>query len=113
MQPDKAPADSLFICLAIATYRRPQALREVLGSLRALELPSNCRVHLLVVDNDPGRSGETIFRECGKAAAFPASYLVEPERGIPHARNRCLAEATRLEADALVFIDDDETPAPQ
>src|SRR6185295_8527849 len=107
----RAAARSLFICLAIATHRRPRPLAEVLATLGSIDLPAGCRFHLVVTDNDPRRSGETVFRTFAETAAIPASYIVEEQPGIPHARNRCLSEAARLDADLLVFIDDDETPA--
>src|SRR5690349_17810399 len=114
MPGDKPPilARPLLVCLAIATHRRPRALAEALGALLSIEIPTDCRLHVIVTDNDPARSGETIFRSFAGKATMPASYIVEPLAGIPHARNRCLSEAQGLDADLLVFIDDDETPSP-
>jgi succinoglycan biosynthesis protein ExoM len=108
----RASARPLFVCLAIATHRRPRPLAEVLAAVLSIEIPPDCRLHIVVTDNDPGRSGETIFKSFSAKATMPVSYVVEPQPGIPHARNRCLREAERLDADLLVFIDDDETPAP-
>src|SRR6478735_3338176 len=106
-------AGPLSVCLAVATFRRPQPLSEALDAFLAVERPAECGLHVLVVDNDPDRSAEAVFCAFAKKAGLPATYLVEAERGIPHARNRCLAEASRLMADILVFIDDDETPSRQ
>jgi len=39
-------------------------------------------------------------------------YVHEPKRGIPFARNACVRTALAAEAEAVAFIDDDETPAP-
>ena len=103
----------LVICVAIVTYRRANALRELLEGLLAIERPANCSLHILIVDNDPDGSAEAVFRGFVQRATGPASYLVEPQRGIPFARNRSVAEAVRVNADALVFIDDDELPSPQ
>jgi succinoglycan biosynthesis protein ExoM len=41
----------------------------------------------------------------------PLDYVVEPRRGIPFARNRCVVTA-RPGADWIGFIDDDEEPSP-
>ena len=103
----------LSVCLAVATYRRPKPLAEALNAFLTVERPADCGLHVVVVDNDPDRSAEAAFRAFAEKARLPATYLVEAERGIPHARNRCLAEAGKLMADILVFIDDDETPSPQ
>jgi len=105
--------DYLVVCVAIVTYRRANPLREVLEALLTIERPANCGLHILIVDNDPNRSAEEVVRGFSQTAPWPTGYLVEPRRGIPFARNRCLAKAEGVNADALVFIDDDELPSPQ
>ncbi len=42
---------------------------------------------------------------------WPLDYAIEPRRGIPFARNRCV-QLARPAADWIGFIDDDEEPAP-
>jgi glycosyltransferase involved in cell wall biosynthesis len=110
---NRSVTDDLVVCVAIVTYRRANALREVLGALLTIERPANCSLHILIVDNDPNRSAEAVVKGFSQNATWPTDYLVEPRRGIPFARNRCLAEAVGVNADALVFIDDDELPSPQ
>ena len=63
----------------------------------------------MVVDNDSARSAADI---CDAVSLpWPAKYVVEPRRGIAQARNRAIREAENF--DFLVFIDDDEVPAPR
>jgi succinoglycan biosynthesis protein ExoM len=99
------------LVVGVPTYRRPDELATLLPMLvaQAADLPGR-RVHVLVVDNDPG----------GSAAAVVASldddrvrYVVEPVPGIAAVRNRILDLATdELDAALVAMIDDDERPAP-
>jgi glycosyltransferase involved in cell wall biosynthesis len=93
--------------VAMLTYKRPDdlpaAVQAVAGQLDDADVDAS----LLVVDNDP------------EASALPAAadhdptrvrFVHEPEPGIAAGRNRALDESG--DADALVFIDDDERPQP-
>jgi len=63
-------------------------------------------IEIVVVDNDPSGSAKEI---CERSAnLFPLRYVVEPARGVVHARNRALAEAGLV--DFIAFLDDDEVP---
>lgn len=98
--------------ICIATFRRPAGLRALLQSLNALEFRTmRPEVSLVIVDNDPENPAS---RELGDVAAlsrWPATYVMEPTRGIVAARNRALAEAPP-DTDFIVFVDDDETVVP-
>ncbi|MDS2171575.1 glycosyltransferase [Nesterenkonia sp. CL21] len=95
--------DRLWIC--VCTYRRNDLLAELLTSLQAQRAPQ--RPHLLVVDNDPdGGSEETVRR------LWPgARWVHQPRPGIAAARNAAL-DALPDDADAVVFLDDDERAHP-
>jgi glycosyltransferase involved in cell wall biosynthesis len=94
----------------VLTFRRPDLLAALLDCFSRIVPPSNCRVRLLVVDNDARASAMPTF--AAWSDRLPAArYVVEPRLGIPVARNRALDEALACGADALCFIDDDETPA--
>ncbi len=65
------------------------------------------QIQIVVVDNDELASAEEV---CGKVSIpWPIKYVVEPRRGITHARNRAIAEASSM--DFVAFIDDDEVPS--
>ena len=93
------------VVVGLATFRRPhdlaRALPAILAQVQGLE---GARARLVVVDNDPGASA----REQVEGSSPFVTYVHEPRPGISAARNRCITEAG--EADALVFIDDDEVP---
>lgn len=88
-------------------------LRQLLERLDGLLLTrSQPALQIVVVDNDPGRSGEQACMHAREALRWPLRYLCEPRRGIPFVRNTALA-AVVDECDFVVFIDDDEVPEPQ
>jgi GT2 family glycosyltransferase len=91
--------------IAIATYRRPTGLQQLLDSLEAGI--GSMSAEILVVDNDPEESARSV------AVAHPLRpvYLEEPEPGIAAARNRALEYFTDRHA-AIIFVDDDEWVTP-
>lgn len=95
--------DRLWVC--VCTFRRNDLLAELLESLHAQRAPRPPR--LLVVDNDPdGGSEETVRR------LWPqARWVHQPRPGIAAARNAAL-ESLPEDADAVVFLDDDERAHP-
>lgn len=103
--------DPRSIVVAVLTYRRPDLLAALLRSYSRVVIPFDCRVQFLVVDNDAHATALSTFTGWVDRPSA-ARYVVEPRLGIPVARNRALDEALAVGADALCFIDDDETPAP-
>jgi GT2 family glycosyltransferase len=100
------------VAVCLITFRRPSGLRAALTSLAAQVFdgePPDLRV--VVVDNDEAGSARAVCDELRPTSPWPLIYDVEPRRGIPHARNRCVALA-RPEADWIGFLDDDEEAAP-
>ena len=103
------------VAICIATHRRPDGLRRLLQALEQLEFratapPSVC---VIVVDNDPSLAAG--LRVCEEIHGFrwQLEAVREERKGISFARNRALRRALELEVDAIVFIDDDEVPAPE
>jgi succinoglycan biosynthesis protein ExoM len=94
--------------IVIPSYRRPELLaRSVRGCLaqRGVEFS----FEIVVVDNDPAGSAEPIVREIAATASARIRYVNERRPGISHARNTGVAAAA---GRYLVFLDDDEEPAP-
>ncbi len=98
------------VAVCALTMQRPDGLASLLDGLSALEVdPSEIEVHVVIVDNDAaGRAGPLVAARAG--FPWPLVYEVEPERGIPIARNRAARAADG--ADFVAFIDDDEVPDP-
>ena len=100
------------VVLCVITLHRPVGLARCLHAIAALELPEEEAVDLrvVVVDNDVGCSGRRVVEQV--TCPWPVDYLVEPDRGIPRARNRAVAAAAAAGADLVGFVDDDEAPEP-
>lgn len=103
--------DSVTVTVVVPSYRRPaelaRALPALVGQVRELGSDPAIVATVLVVDNDAEGGAAGVIREL---ASSLVGYVVEPTPGIAAARNRGLDEAAG--ADALVFIDDDESPRP-
>lgn len=95
----------VFVC----TYRRQQKLKECIESIIAQKLESSIALRIVVVDNDKDQTGRQIVELLGAKSGIPIVYLWEPQRGISHARNKCL---DAIKAKYFCFIDDDEIAAP-
>ncbi|MCW3492780.1 glycosyltransferase family 2 protein [Microbacterium sp. SSM24] len=95
----------MLVVVAIPTFKRPAALETALATVTAqARAVSDDRVtvRVLVVDNDANATGRAV------AEAFDVSYSVEPSPGIAAVRNRAIDDSS--DADAVIFIDDDEVP---
>jgi succinoglycan biosynthesis protein ExoM len=100
------------IAVCIITYRRPDGLARLLDGLAGQVFdrpPPDLRV--VVVDNDEQGSAAPVCESARERMSVPIDYVIETRRGIPFARNRCVATA-RGQVDWIAFIDDDEEPAP-
>jgi succinoglycan biosynthesis protein ExoM len=96
------------VSICLCTYRRRSVAR-TLASLASLVIPDGTEVELVVVDNDVAGSARSVCETAGRSLPFHLRYVVEPNRGLVHARNRALALAT---GDWLALIDDDEFAEP-
>jgi succinoglycan biosynthesis protein ExoM len=99
----------LVVAIAVLTRRRPNMLKDILGSLSHLEQPPKTDVIILVVENDVSNRCQAAFDDLKDALRpFRSAYVQEQEIGIPYARNRAAREAIEFGADVLMFIDDDQ-----
>jgi len=97
--PERLPAN-VSVSINLATYDRPDDLRNCLRSLVAQKSPR--RVEIVVVDNHPS-SGLTP----PVVAEFPGVVLVsEPRQGLAYARNAGFVAST---GDIVIATDDDVT----
>jgi len=99
------------IYVAALTYKRPLMLPRLLEAWSTLRLPEYADVQFLIIDNDPAKSARPIVESFAPRFEGRLEYLVEPEPGIPNARNRALRAARDAGSDLLCFNDDDGYPA--
>lgn len=101
------------IAICIVTFRRPESLTRLLGSLQELALPELAGdISVVVVDNDAGESARAACAEAREWLRFPLHYAVEKRRGIPQARNTAIGLALGR-SDAIAFLDDDACASRQ
>jgi len=101
------PDPGIELSVVICTRNRRELLERALESLRVQEADHSWEV--LVVDN--GSDDGTSACVAGHAPAYPVPLraVVEPRRGLSHARNRALRDAR---GRAVVYLDDDATCRP-
>jgi len=99
------------VSICIITLYRTEGLTRLLNGLEELEFKKSPEpeIEVIVVDNDINRSAFEVCKVFKKKSNLDIKYLVEPERGIPFARNRAITEADK-KSSFIVFIDDDEVP---
>ncbi len=90
------------LSILIPAYRRPAGLAEILTRLTP-QVAAHPGTEVIVVDNDPDASARAVAGGFGGVR-----YVHETRRGVVHARNRGIAEATGRH---VIFLDDDEIPA--
>lgn len=103
------------ICVvAVCTRDRPLFLGRCLRALAALEQAPDISLRLLVIDNSarPTSSRQVLDEAPAGLAALAPSLVHESRLGIPFARNRAFDFADEVGADAVIFLDDDQTAAP-
>lgn len=99
------------VAVCICTYLRPRGLEQTLTGLNALQFShASPQIKIIVVDNDHEQSARQVCASAAQQSSWPIEYYVEPQRGIPSARNACIRHASN--AELIAFIDDDETPSP-
>jgi glycosyltransferase involved in cell wall biosynthesis len=99
------PGEPPDVVIAVLTYRRNDMLPALLAELVRQAEQSSQRCTVMVVDNNPEASARDVVASLRLTGL---EYVHEPEPGIAAGRNRALELAAQ--ADAIVFLDDDETP---
>jgi glycosyltransferase involved in cell wall biosynthesis len=95
------------LSIAICTYNRAALLNRVLDSLTN-QTPAGAEFEILIVDNGSTDKTRDVVTE-RQLQDSRIRYIVEPEPGIAHARNRAMAKAR---GEYLAFIDDDAWAEP-
>lgn len=92
------------LSIVVCTYNRCGSLADTLASLNACELPKDCSVELLVVDNNSTDATADTCAAFARVTRVPFRRIMEVQQGLSFARNRGISEAS---GDAIVFTDDD------
>jgi glycosyltransferase involved in cell wall biosynthesis len=99
------------VSVCVTTYRRPEGLDRLLESLAALDCSSlSPELEVIVVDNDVEGSARPVYDAWRDR--FTLHYDIEPTRGIPFGRNRCVSQVAG-DSSFVAFVDDDETVTPK
>jgi len=99
------------ITLGVLTFRRPEGISKLLDVLtRQRQDPTRpWRLSVVVVDNDAAASSREVVMRFAGRPEYDLRYVVEPEQGIPIARNRAMDSAPEG-TELFCFLDDDEWP---
>ncbi len=98
----------LTIDVCIATYKRPNGLKNLLVSLAGQKL-TGLNMRVIVVDNDSAASARSVAETFKTNSTFDVIYDIEPRQGISYARNRAIQN---VKSEYFAFIDDDEIAEP-
>ena len=90
------------ITVAIPTYNRADFLRQTLAGLAQQNYPRD-QFEVLVIDNNSRDDTRAVVESFAASPPAPR-YVLEPQQGLDHARNRAIAEAR---GDIILFGDDD------
>ena len=93
------------ITICICTFRRPDLLRRLLGSIQQQQTDGRFTYSIVIVDNDSRGTARDVVRRFSASSPVPIAYVIEAEQNIAVARNTSIA---RSQGDYLAFIDDDE-----
>lgn len=93
---------------AFCTYNRAERLPALVTALRAQHCPISFEI--LAVNNNSSDNTLDVLGPLVAAPGVPLRIVTEFNQGIVPARNRAIQES--LGSDIMVFIDDDELPAP-
>lgn len=105
---DPASRQATRIAVLVATRARPRLLENLLQALSEQELPDNCSMYVVVVDNDPVCTAKPVLEEMTRTGRLDLVTAHETAPGVVAVRNRGVRMAT--DASHVAFIDDDELP---
>jgi len=94
------------ITIAVCTYNRAANLPRLVEALE--QQTCSIDMEVLFVDNNSTDDTPQVIQRLAARSPLTIRYVQEKQQGIPHARNRAIAET--LDRDYLLFMDDDELP---
>ena len=90
--------------VVVCTFNRSESLRRMLKSLQEIVIPDHLSCEVIVVDNNSNDDTRLVFEEVGKDFGSKIRYVLEDMKGLSHARNRGVKEAS---GEIIAFTDDD------
>jgi len=96
------------ISVCVCTFKRPELLKRTIEGIYQQRTDNLFSYSLVVADNDPARSAQSMVEELSRQSPVKLKYCSEPEPNIAMARNMAVSHA---EGEFIAFIDDDEFPA--
>ncbi len=99
----------IFVSVCIATYKRPGLLKKLLESLSAQKTQDNIQIEIIIVDNDPLTSANSVVEDFCNLETLKIKYYTQPVKNISLTRNKCVENST---GEYILFIDDDEIASP-
>jgi succinoglycan biosynthesis protein ExoM len=108
--PDRQERVRVAVC--ICTRDRSDGFLRCAKSVLKQQLPPDCTMTLVVVDNSRDGSEREIVQDLA-CRGTRALYVHEPAPGIPNARNAAVEAALAIGATHIAFIDDDEIAPEQ
>jgi hypothetical protein len=102
------------LSVVIPTFRREAGLHLAMQSVTTQILPKmagldGLELSLIVCDNSPEASAKAQVEAFAAEAAFPVTFVHEPQTGVANARNAAVAATS---AEFIAFLDDDEEAPP-
>jgi glycosyltransferase involved in cell wall biosynthesis len=97
------------VSVIVCTYNRAHQLRDTLRAMLLMDPPADCRVEILVVDNNSTDNTPAVVAEAARDGRTEIFYLQEFRQGKSFALNCALAHAR---GEILALTDDDVIPAP-
>lgn len=98
----------MIVAVAICTFNRSDLLQKTLERICEIDHPVHYDWVLLIINNrSTDNTPEVISRFSRR---LPIQSFYEEEQGLSNARNRALVEAGKLDADFIVWTDDDVLP---
>lgn len=94
------------VSVCICTFRRPQLLRRLLSAVFSQNIP-DCRLEVVVVDNDPQQSAANVLAEFKAEHHDQLIVLNLSQPNISLARNAAIRASS---GEWICMIDDDEIP---
>ena len=103
------PTATADIDVLIPTLRRPENLVRALRSVFAQDRAAELLAQIVVIDNSPEGSAESVVATLRPACPVTLTYVHQPRPGVATARNAGLAVSG---SPFVAFLDDDEEAPP-